>query len=728
MKRLTEIQNRIANAPLTESLFVEGLPGCGKTTAACARLACMLAAQRAGKRTLIFTPVASAGEAYRSVVSEDGRRGWVTTFNGFVQHNLNLFWPLIAAEAGFPKSAKAPLFLTIETAQVVLQSVAEPLWVSGAFNALQWTLSRFLNQTTMAMHKMAAAGILFQNYAERMRSSWSGDGAILPVFDLVQQLGESFKEICRADNMLDYALQLEIYREFLAPKESYRRWLRDQFQFFIHDNVEEDVPLAHEFGAVLRESTESGTFVCDELGGFRSFMGGDPESAKRLRSEGVTPVSLNESFVCSKNVEALAKIVNDVFYPTEDLKGEPREAYRFSLTRYYPRMIKDAARDIAALVHGQGVSRDEIVIVAPLVSDVMYTLFERELRLQNIETFAFRASRGFAAEVDSRCLLTLLALVHPDWGFPIRILDLAQMIRYFIPLIDPLRLQLFLVKAFEVDEDSGSSAFTPVRLPEIPEKYTRECSRAFLDAFDILAVWILENRDTEFPPDRTMADFFHDVLTRPGFAASGAVSDTFSLGFIRMIESLKKYRRAMEALPEGRLTWPMYMKAVAEGMVSATYHDAALVQPRDSLLISLAGGFIGLNRPFRYQFWLNAGSPSWWERIQGTLTNDAVLSRSWQVGEIWDEMKKYERNQAEMRRLVLSLLARCGERVYVYASELNESGLDQKSNLLYLFAELSARFQARITPDYLIRKKEADPEEPELWDENWFDSTLGNGS
>ena len=104
-----------------------------------------------------------------------------------------------------------------------------------------------------------------------------------------------------------------------------------------------------------------------------------------------------------------------------------------------------------------------------------------------------------------------------------------------------------------------------------------------------------------------------------------------------------------------------------------------------------------------------------------------MLFRS-REGDVWDDYRKYERNQVEMQRLVQSLLARCGERIYVYASELNESGLDQKSNLLYLFADLSARLQPKLPIEYMPPIAGNDPAEAGLWDENWFETLAQDGS
>ena len=50
-------------------------------------------------------------------------------------------------------------------------------------------------------------------------------------------------------------------------------------------------------------------------------------------------------------------------------------------------------------------------------------------------------------------------------------------------------------------------------------------------------------------------------------------------------------------------------------------------------------------------------------------------------------------NDSHMIRQVCGLLRRCRKQVRAYSSELNESGSEQKSKLLYLFSGLTRRFK-----------------------------------
>ena len=58
------------------------------------------------------------------------------TYYALAVRLIRLFWPLVAAEAGFATPQKAPVFLNYESAQYVLGSLVEPLFSQGYFENL----------------------------------------------------------------------------------------------------------------------------------------------------------------------------------------------------------------------------------------------------------------------------------------------------------------------------------------------------------------------------------------------------------------------------------------------------------------------------------------------------------------------------------------------------------------------------------------------------------------
>ena len=694
MIQLTTFQEEFANLPLNQKIYAEGKFGCGKTTAAIARLNRILENVALGSEILTFIPNRTLAKPYQEAFSSRGVKPQIQTYNGFIQRSLQIFWPIISEKAGFAFPEKPPCFLTIETAQILMARLIESKLEQGYFSALRVPSSRIYNQIMISMHKAAAAEFPFQDYAERMKKSWTGEKSLLQIFNQTQECGEIFKKICYQNNLLDYSIQVEVFQQHLLPLKRYQKWLESSYHHFIYDNVEEDIPAAHHFARVLLKNCQSALIIADHLGGFRSFLGGDPSSAAELKTLCDRQIVFEKTLICSDSIQSMAMCVENPFIAQKDLPGDPKTAYTFHPYHQYPAMIKQAAADVADLIHRQNVLPSDIVIIAPLVSDVLYTSMERELRIQNIPCFIYRPSRPLIGENDSKSILTVIALIHPEWGIHPRLLDIVQMLQTIIPNLDPIRGHVLVARAFkEIFNDVQEAVDYEIKaFSEIPSDSRKRIPTSIGLLFDTFRQWILSNKGIEETPDISLSRFFHTVLTKNGFAAGNEGAEELNLGIKKVIESLKKFRVILEHVDQDLLSWKDYFRLVNEGMIAAQYYEDWFLQPENSVLISLASAYAVMNRPVSYQIWLNAGSPRWWERIYGQLTNDIVLSRSWQDGDQWDIQKEYEANNDSMIRQILALLSRCRKQVRVYASELSESGQDQKSRLLYLFADLSYRF------------------------------------
>ena len=119
-----------------------------------------------------------------------------------------------------------------------------------------------------------------------------------------------------------------------------------------------------------------------------------------------------------------------------------------------------------------------------------------------------------------------------------------------------------------------------------------------------------------------------------------------------------------------------------DGVIAATYFGAWQSQPADSVLLAPAYTFLMSNRPVRYQFWLDAGSTGWSERLDQPLTHPYVLNRNWETGRKWTDYDEVQANQLILDRLVTGLLRRCREKVFLGLSDLGEQGYEQRGPLL----------------------------------------------
>jgi hypothetical protein len=180
---------------------------------------------------------------------------------------------------------------------------------------------------------------------------------------------------------------------------------------------------------------------------------------------------------------------------------------------------------------------------------------------------------------------------------------------------------------------------------------------------------------------------FGEVLSQSGFGFhrnydAGAVA-------ANLIESVQKFRDAFpwhainkdgeEERPDLGLE---YVEMVERGVVAAQYISSWQANPQDAVLLVPAYTFLMMNRPVDFQFWLDAGSDSWFERIYQPLTHPYVLSRAWPKDRSWTDADEILVREKALARLVLGLTRRCRYRVFMAYSELNERGYEQHGPLL----------------------------------------------
>jgi hypothetical protein len=99
------------------------------------------------------------------------------------------------------------------------------------------------------------------------------------------------------------------------------------------------------------------------------------------------------------------------------------------------------------------------------------------------------------------------------------------------------------------------------------------------------------------------------------------------------------------------------------------------------------------NRPVDIQFWLDIGSPSWYQRLDQPLTHPYILSRGWQQGDLWDAEDELKASYQSLERLSIGLLKRCREKVYLGMSELDVRGFENRGLLIRIIQNVLQRAQ-----------------------------------
>jgi hypothetical protein len=684
---------------INRRVFLTGPAGTGKTTQAIEQLRALLQFGAQADGILIIAPQRSLLRPYQDVLRQPDLPGGdeieTLTIGGLAKRSVDLWWPAIAREAGAPETAFAkpdrpPIFLTLETAQYYMERVVQPFITERYyFEEVRLSHERIYSQLLDNLNKAALVGFPYSEVGKRLINAWAGPSQQTVTFAQVQDCLNRFRAYCLEHNLLDFSLQIELFRDLWQ-----HAWFRDKlfgrYRHLIVDNVEEDTPLTHD---LLREwipHAASALIVYDADAGYRSFLGADARSAYELRSVCEEIVELHESHVMSPAVQSLEAMVAHVLMDDSDLPtrtGDTQQALTYGGGRFHPQMLDWVVTQVTELVQQQ-VPPGEIVILAPFLSDALRFAVEERLQRHNIPTRSLRPSRSLNEEAVTRGLLTLAALAHPQWQIVPPQADVTQAIILSIDHLDPARGHLIAERLYTSHSGRAELRSFDNLKPDLQERIGFEVGARI----DRLRAWLQDyaRAEVQSPLDVFFTRLFGEVLSQPGYGFHRQIDPGRITA--QIVESARKFRQTVNPDPYAPTLDPNvgrdYVRMVSEGVVAATYVESAYAEKPNAVLLAPAYTFLLSNESVGYQFWLNAGSPAWWERLYQPLTHPYVLSRQWPPDKKWGDEDEVAARQTTLLRLVRGLLRRCRTRVYLAISTLNEQGFEERGPLLTLVQQV----------------------------------------
>jgi hypothetical protein len=568
----------------------------------------------------------------------------------------------------------------------------------GLFDSVTIDRNRLYSQVLDNLNKAAVVGFPHTEIGERLKSAWGGEPVQLRIYEDAQACASRFRDYCLENNLLDFSLQVEIFRERLWDSPLCRDHLMATYHHLVYDNLEEDPPVAHDLLRDWLPHFDSALLINDWEAGYRRFLGADPESAYTLKDLCSQAIVFEESFVSSPPVYSLGAHLSKALGDVRDVPSDPalpvhkprsaledlpspRPALNFAYHRFYPQMLDWVCDQIAALVFEGGTPPGEIVVLAPFLSDALRFSLMNRLEERQIPSRSHRPSRSLSEEPATQCLLTLAALAHPEWDVNPARIDIAYALMQAVGGLDLVRAQLLAEIVYRLREGAPSlSSFDRIQ-PQVQERITYRLG----ERYERLRKWLQAAQGSGDELDHFLARLFGELLSQPGYGFhadydAGAVT-------ANLIESVQKFRWAagevLEA--EGVLLGAEYLAMVQDGVIAAQYIRSWQVRGGEAVLLAPAYTFLMSNRPVEVQFWLDVGSRGWSERLYQPLTHPYVLSRGWAPGQLWSDTDEVEAGREALYRLTLGLVRRCRSAVYLGLSELGEQGYEHRGPLLGAF-------------------------------------------
>jgi hypothetical protein len=392
----------------------------------------------------------------------------------------------------------------------------------------------------------------------------------------------------------------------------------------------------------------------------------------------------------SIDMQSLEASIAQVLSGDSDLptrtRGDARNALAFGGGRFYPQMLDLVTAQAAALIKQENAAPRDIVIVAPFLGDALRFALEERLQRHGIPTRSLRPSRALNEEAVTRGLMTLSALAHPDWRIIPPQADAAHTFILSIDGLDPVRGHLIAERLYRMRD--GKVDLNPFDLlkPDLQDRIGYEIGAKY----GRLRAWLIEHQSEAAPLDHFLAKLFGEVLSQPGFGFHNQIDPGRITA--QIVESARRFRQTINPDPFASADDPRighdYVQMVAEGIVAASFIDNPYAEAPNAILLAPAYTFLMSNESVAYQFWLNAGSPAWWERLYQPLTHPYVLSRHWLPDKKWTDEDEQSARRASLLRLMRGLIRRCRTRIYLAISTLNEQGFEERGPLLTLIQQV----------------------------------------
>jgi hypothetical protein len=705
---LSAAQERIIHADTDTKILLSGAAGTGKTTTGVARLRYLLESGIAAKDIFVMLPQRTLAAPYIDLLDDPalppGSPVDVATLGGLARRACDLFWPLVAAEHGFAQPEKRPTFLSLETAQYFMARVIGPeLSRQAYFQHVKADPNRLYSQVIDNLNKAAVIDAFeHTEIGEHLKAAWLGGHEQLQTYDDVQAAANAFRAYCLQHNLLDFSLQVELFLHRLWPLDTVKKWIFQGAKHVIVDNVEEDTPAAHRIMHAIIAEAESALVIYDEDAAYRRFLGADEDSAMRQIADVCDdfPIFM-ESFVTPPALESLgAALTDSLGLDAADVLTNPREGIinigvDAPDNRYYTQMIDDAVTQITYLHHEQGVPAQEIVVIAPYVSDSLRFSLMNRLEANHVPVRSHRPSRSLRQEPAAQCMLTLSQFAHPNWGFLPSKFDIVAMLMQAIANIDLVRAQIIADTAYSVD----NTGFKLKPFERFNARVQERITYTIGERYERLRTW-LETHSTQddLPLDHFFSRLFGEVLSQPGFGFHQS-DDVPNRDAARvaadLIDSALKFRRILETsntTSEDRSIGHEFVLMVTQGLIADQYLGAWHTQADEAVLIAPAYTYLLSNRPVDYQFWLSVGGVGWSERVYQPLTNPYVLTQHWPFGQKWTDDHEVMTGIDALRRLILGLVRRCRKSIYMGYSTLSEQGYEQRGELLQSVQKMLMRY------------------------------------
>jgi hypothetical protein len=672
-----------------QSVWITGATRSGKTDRLVAQACEWMKMKRSG--ILVLAAIGDNRLALSDRISEATQGKFpfrATTPLGFFEDEVTLFWALLVQHLDL--KAQFPLRLRPENEQ----ELATKLWrveLDHAIAEAGIPEARLVRRVLDLMQLAALSGLSIEEIPALLHQGLlKVEGKISELALSPETIGEMmqrWRAWCLRRGLLTYSLITDLYGRYLIHDPVYQQHLLERFQAVVADDLDEYPAIVRSLFDFLLDRNIPCAFSFNPNGAVRLGLGADPAYLAQL-SDRCTVVELSDRThpcLIDQLGESILDLVSDpIFFASLP------DSIQTLQTTTQAQLIRHTAEVIIKGVQSGQVEPREIALIGPGIDPISRYALREILTRQNIPVELLNDQRPLASSPIVRSLLTLLTLIYPGLGRATNRDTIAEMLVILSQkteltttyVIDPVRAGLLADHCFEPHPDQPRllAANTFPRWDRLGYQAS--------EAYEGIVRWIesqrsqLDHRLIASPVvmlDRAIQRFF--------FGGSHLPFDQLA-GLRELIETAQHYwevddrlrRSDLSDAPQS-LTVRNFIQLLRSGAVTANPFPVRLIEP-NAVTLATVFQYRSTRRSHRWQFWLDAGSSRWLSGVDSLFAAPLFL-QDWS-GRVWDVEDTQMMNEQRLRRILLDLLARAEERLFLCYSDLSTSGQEQTGVLTTL--------------------------------------------
>ncbi|MEL7037326.1 MAG: recombinase family protein [Cyanobacteria bacterium J06592_8] len=623
-----------------------------------------------------------------------------TTPLGLIQDDVTLFWPLLVQSLHL--KAQFPVRLRPETEQELATHLWSQELETGQLARAGVSPDRIVRQTLDLMQLAAMSGKsvteIPQILVQGLGSSEISDSLCFCMGELLVQ----WRQWCLDRGFLTYGILTELYWHLLKHS-TYQQHLLRRYRMVLADDVDEYPAIMRSVFEFLLENGKMGAFTFNPTGSIRLGLGADPDYLAQLQQYCQIEEALDlPSGLAPQLVEPVVSGVIDNSIGLAELSTALSDVCSIQ-TQSRADLLRRTAEVIIEVVKTQQVQPDEIAVIGPGLDAIARYTLRAILSHEGIAVQSLQEQRPLLSSPLVRALLTLIALVYPDLGRLVEREAIAEMLvvlsgvkRHSDPaeeasefpqqplsIIDPVRAGLLADYCFRPDPEHP----TLLDVKAFP-RWDRLGYQA-TQTYTHIVQWIERQRQQYqqrlIPSpvsffDRAIQHFF--IPTQSLRADQLAVLRELIETAIHYweVHSRLHQRSHIETSSE---TIYSFIQLLQRGVVSANPYPVKPVIPTEAVTLATIFQYRANRQSHRYHFWLDVGSPLWLSGGASTLWGAPLFWQDWQ-GDAWTPEDQINADTRRLHRILLDLLSRVGDRLYLCHSSLAVNGQEQLGPLLPL--------------------------------------------